>query len=123
MVAPAAFRVALVPERDAAALTPVFREQPPPQANLARVRELMARHAGMPATISRELDSARSRLLASIPQHLTPLVTEDTAGYFTPVAGRSQDILDSSNVLGLPATVFGSQHEDITILSSLSFLA
>ena len=119
---PRLFGVALVPERDAATLTPVFRTQPPPQSNLARARELMAQHAEMPANISRELAAGRSRLLASIPQHVTPLATTDAPGYFTPVAGRWQDILDGSNELGLPATVFGSQREDITILSSLTFL-
>lgn len=119
---PRLFGVALIPERDAAALTPVFRTQPPPQSSLARARELMAQHAEMPANISRELDAARSRLLSSIPPHLTPLAMADSPGYFTPVAGRWQDILDGTNVLGLPATVFGSQREDITILSSLSFL-
>ena len=119
---PRLFGVALVPECDAAALAPVFRTQPPPQSNLARARELMARHAEMPATISRELDSARSRLLASVPQHLSPLPAADAPGYFTPVAGRWQNILEVSNVLGLPATVFGSRCENITILSSLSFL-
>ncbi|MEO8351704.1 MAG: aspartate aminotransferase, partial [Chthoniobacteraceae bacterium] len=119
---PRLFGVALVAECDAAALTPAFRTQPPPQSNLARARELMAQHCGMPVTISRELDAARSRLLASISQHLTSLATADAPGYFTPVAGRWQDILDGSKALGLPATVFGSQREDITILSSLSFL-
>lgn len=118
---PRLFGVALVPERDAAALAPVFRTQPPPQSNLARARELMAQHTGMPATISRELDLARPRLLSSIPQHVTPLTMADAPGYFTPVAGRWQDILNGSNVLGLPATVFGSRCEDITVLSSLSF--
>lgn len=119
---PRLFGVALVPARDAAALAPVFRAQPPPQPNLARARELIAGHAGLPATISRELDSAQRRFLARIPRHLTPLTAADAPGYFTPVAGHWKDILVGSNVLGLPATVFGSECEDITIFSSLSFL-
>jgi len=118
---PRLFGVALVPESDTAALAPVFRAQPPPQSNLARARELMAQQPGMPASIARELDLAQSRLLSTIPQDLTPPTTADAPGYFTPVAGRWQDILDGGNVLGLPATVFGSKCEDITILSSLSF--
>jgi len=40
-----------------------------------------------------------------------------------PVTGCWSDLLENFNVLGLPATVFGSPHEDLTILSSLSFLA
>lgn len=119
---PRLFGVALVPESDAAALTPVFRAQSPPQSNLARARELMAQHSELPVDISRELDLARSRLLSSTPQDLTPLHTEDAPGYFTPVTGRWQDILENRNVLGLPATVFGSEYKDITILSSLRFL-
>jgi len=187
---PRLFGFALVPESDAADLALVFRAQPPPQSNLARARELMASHAGMPATIARELGVARNRLLSAISQHpagltrmepsllirfvdkigghseaasggsknpvasqirdsstalhsaqndpektgetsYAPLALElpgnrictEPIGYFLPVAGRWRDILDDAKVLGLPASVFGSQCKDITILSSLSFLA
>lgn len=119
---PRLFGVALVPDCDAAALAPAFRAQPPPQPHLSFARELMAAHAGLPAIVSRELDSARSRLLSGIPQLLTSLAVVDAPGYFTPVAGGWQEILDGSGILGLPASVFGSPRQNITILSSLNFL-
>lgn len=120
---PRLFGVALVPEQDTAILAPLFREQTPPQSNLARARELMASHAGMPEKISRELADSKARMRSAIPPHIVPITHTDAPGYFVPVAGKWREILDSTNVLGIPASVFGSQCEDITILSSLGFLA
>lgn len=120
---PRLFGVALVPEQDSAILAPVFRAQPPSQPNLARARELMASHAGMPEKISLELAAAKERLHSAIPPHLVPITGTDAPGYFVPLAGKWRELLDSTNVLGIPASAFGSQCEDITILSSLGFLA
>jgi hypothetical protein len=119
---PRLFGIALVPECDAATLTPVFRGHSPPQINLARARELLANHADMPANIAGDLGIARGRMLATIPNNLVCLSASDAPGYFTPVSGSWKDIVENLHILGLPATVFGSEREDITILSSLPFL-
>jgi hypothetical protein len=121
-LSPRIFGVALVPEHDAGALTPVFREQPPGQANLSRARELLCGHPGLPATVARELASARQRLLSVLPDQCSSVTRVDGHGYFHAVAGNWSDLLETTNLLGLPATVFGSAQEEITILSSLNFV-
>jgi hypothetical protein len=120
---PRLFGVALVPGSDADILAPVFCAHPPAQTNLARARELMAAFSAMPRTIAGELEIARSRLTQIIPGEVKPLAHGDAPGYFLPVAGRWNEILEKNHILGLPAATFGSTRMDITILSSLSFLA
>ncbi len=121
---PRLFGVSFVPEADFAALSPVFRLRPPPQANLARARQLMQEHAGLPAVIARDLAAARGRLRDAVPEAIAlDASTEDAPGYFAPIEGAWQSIFERTNVLGLPASVFGSARPDLTILSSLSFVA
>ena len=110
---PRLFGIALVPEGDAAALTPVFRESPPPQWNLARARECLGTYTTTPAAIAEALREASTRM---------PLAASSAAaGYFQPVLQNWQELLAARNILGIPASVFGSRRDDITILSSLSF--
>lgn len=117
---PRLFGVAFVPEPDFAALAPAFRE-PPPQANLARARHLLTRHRATPATVAEALATAHQKLAATLPQSIPLPAHADTPGYFFPVAAPWQTLLDRHGILGLPASVFGSSHEDMTILSSLTF--
>lgn len=119
---PRLFGVALVPERDASALSPVFRAHPPPQPNLIRARKLLACHADMPAAVAREITAARGRLMAVLPARLPSATAGEAPSYLMSIMGRWSDLLKDTNVLGLPATVFGSPREDITVLSSVSFL-
>ncbi len=118
---PRLFGIALVPECDAAALTPVFRASPPPQENLARARELLSRHAAMPAAVATILDEARQQMRAAMPRKIIVPPPADASGYFTPVAAHWSELLRTHNILGIPATAFGSACEDITILSSLAY--
>lgn len=120
---PRLFGITLAPEADASRLTPVFRDAPPLQANLARARELMGNFSKMPATIARDLTSARERLLAELPASLKTISALDANGYFVPVTGHWRDLLDTHNLLGVPATAFGSTREDITILTTLNLFA
>lgn len=120
---PRLFGVALVPDSDAPTLTPVFRAHPPSQHNLARARELIASHSCMPGDILSALSTARTDLLRALPGKVKPPPMESAPGYFTPVAAPWRRLLKDHNILGLPATVFGSRNEDITILSSLGFTA
>jgi len=120
---PRLFGVALVPEADAATLTPLFRAHPPPQQNLARARELLGRHATLPESVASEIATSRTRLFTALPAGFPAMTATDPATYFMPVMGCWSALLDTFNVLGLPASVFGSPREDITILSSLSFVA
>jgi histidinol-phosphate/aromatic aminotransferase/cobyric acid decarboxylase-like protein len=118
---PRLFGIALVPESDAKALAPTFRAQPPPQPSLARARELLSCYPEMPVAVGTEIAASRTRLRAAVPVGVCGPTSADVTGYFTPVMGRWSDLLKEANVLGLPAPVFGSSREDITILSSLNF--
>lgn len=120
---PRLFGIAVVPESDARALAPIFRAQPPPQPSLARAQGLLSCYQEMPATVGTEIAAARTRLQSAVPTGICGLTAADVTGYFTPVLGRWSDLLEEANLLGLPATVFGSSREDLTILSSLSFLS
>ena len=64
---PRLFGLTLIPGEDAAALTPVFREDPPPQENLARARDLMSLYAGMPAAVAGALHTGMTRLRDAVP--------------------------------------------------------
>ncbi len=119
---PRLFGIALVPELDTPALTPVFRGAPPPQDHLARARELMSRHQEVPGAIVRELELGCARLLAALPSDLPLAAHGNAPGYFQIVAQPWQELLEQTNILGLPASVFGSC-EEITVLSSLAFIA
>jgi histidinol-phosphate/aromatic aminotransferase/cobyric acid decarboxylase-like protein len=116
---PRLFGIALVPEQNAEALTPVFRANPPSQSSLARARVLMGQHAALPTTVGAVLNSARGGLISRLETKL-PLLSR-SEGYFFPVQGRWSELLDKVGVLGLPVSVFGSDREEMTILSSLTF--
>jgi aspartate/methionine/tyrosine aminotransferase len=118
---PRLFGITLVPEADAGALTPVFRVGPPPQKNLARARVLMNLHAGMPAAVSQALASGMARLHESLPFPVSAPHAPAAPGYFLTVPHPWRELLETHRILGLPASTFGSRHEDLTILSSLTF--
>jgi aspartate/methionine/tyrosine aminotransferase len=120
---PRLFGIALVPKRDAGTLADVFRALPPAQSNLVRARELLSHHADMPAVIAREIAASRKRLFSALPEDFPAISPVEASSYFMPIRGHWSDLLESKNVLGIPASVFGSPREDITILSSLNFVA
>ena len=120
-LSPRLFGVALVPESDAPALLPHFRENPPAQPSLVRAREFLLRYPDMPHTIACELMQANHRLNAMVPTRTTRLTGNSTPGYFIALATPWTELLERDRLLGLPAAVFGSPRNDITILSSLNF--
>jgi hypothetical protein len=77
----------------------------------------------MPQLVADALGQARERLRAAIPQEIVTRANLDSRapGYFAAIAIPGPTLLNHANVLGIPATVFGSRRDDITILSSLSF--
>jgi len=120
---PRTFGIALVPEADAAGLAPIFRDSPPSQENLACARDWLTHHSHLPAAIAAELVQARHRMLKRLPAGVPGLMLSDAAGYFVPVAGPWAELLQRAQTLGIPATVFGSPRQDITLLSTLGFVA
>ena len=119
---PRLFGVTLVPESDVAALSPAFRAQAPSQPNLARARELLACHAAMPAVVARELAVAHERMVVALPACLLAPAPDAAPGYFSVVSMGWEQLLEDHDILGMPAAVFGSTRQDLTILSSLRFL-
>lgn len=117
---PRCFGVALLPEPDAAEWMPVFRAQPPPQENLITARHLMSAHADSPAKIAQCLTAAQQRMLESVRHLQLEYLPADTTSYLIPVKRRWEDLL-TQGVLGLPASVFESHRDNLTILSTLSF--
>jgi histidinol-phosphate/aromatic aminotransferase/cobyric acid decarboxylase-like protein len=118
---PRLFGIALVPEADAEALTPLFRAHAPPQMNLARAHEMLGQHEDIPSTVGTVLEGARERLLSALPSDFPAFWHCDASGYFMPVVGHWRNLLDIHRVLGIPASVFGSSRDDITLISSLPF--
>jgi len=119
---PRLFGIALVPEQDTGVLAPSFKQHAVPQHSLARAREMLGSHAALPALIAQELRNARERLHAMLPSGVATIEPLNATGYFTPVR-CGLELLESRRLLGIPASAFGSRQEDITVLSSLSFIS
>ncbi len=119
---PRLFGVALVPPDDFAALAPVFRQAPPPESSLAEARWLMTNHQAKPEQVRAAIDVANRNLREKHPR-LFPAETDlDAVSYFHPIQKSWTALRAEDRLLGIPATIFGSKREDITILSSLSFI-
>ena len=117
---PRCFGVVLMPEQDVPVWNPVFRDKPPSQAHLATARHLMSHHSDLPGNVARSLRAAQRDLFEAIPSLPCEPMPVDPASYFVPVACRWDTLLDLG-ILGLPASVFGSPRDDLTLLSSLTF--
>lgn len=119
---PRLFGVAVVPPDDLTALAPVFRQAPPPQSSLAEARWLMSDHQQKPERVRFAIDSANRNLGAKFPQLFPSGSALEATGYFHLVHKPWAALLAEDRMLGIPATVFGSKREDITVLSSLTFI-
>lgn len=115
---PRCFGIALMPAQDEAEWMPVFREQPPPQQNLVTARHLMSSYSDLPAKIAGALTAAQLRLREAVLNLQLQMLQVNGTSYLMPVKRRWEDLLEEG-VLGIPASVFGSRSEDLTILSSL----
>lgn len=116
---PKIFGIALVHERDQPTLTPLFRERPPPSANLQNADMLLREHSTLPGDVARALERASAKLRALVPDavHLPNVAS---SSYLFPVALGHGELLDRYQVLGIPASVFGGDDE-LTVLSSLAW--
>lgn len=119
---PRLFGVAVVPSEDLAELAPVFRQAPPPQSSLAEARWLMAKHRTKPEFVGTAIDAANRNLRLKYPHVFPPGGGLEAISYFHPVQKSWAALRAEDGLLGIPATVFGSKREDITILSSLNFI-
>lgn len=115
---PRLFGVALVPEQDREKWLPTFRAADPLQENLAMARELMGEHAAMPGRVAVTLAAAGDALFYNLPVNDECCLATDAPGYLFPIRKPWHELL-AAGILGLPASVFGSDNESLTILSSL----
>ncbi len=113
------FGIALVPESDADHWRPCFQNSAPPQTNLAAARHFLARYQALPRKVAASIGEAKAILASTLPHLLGNLLKCEAPGYLFP-AKASFDALLEKNVLGIPASVFGSSRKDLTLLSSLS---
>jgi histidinol-phosphate/aromatic aminotransferase/cobyric acid decarboxylase-like protein len=118
---PRLFGVTLVPAQDIPILTPLFRAASPPQESLAAARDLMRTHADTPSRVREAIESANDRMCAALLPILpdAPL-TADAPTYLFPIPTPWERLLDHG-ILALPASTFGSDRSDLSILSSLSW--
>ena len=119
---PRLFGIALTPAHDAERWKPIFRAAALPQANLAAARHFLEHYPERPAQIADRLHQAHTSLAAILPQEILLTLLAQNAespGYFIPVE-RSFDSLLEMGVLGIPSSVFGSNRDQLTILSSLA---
>ena len=119
---PRLFGVALVPECDRERWLPVFRSAAPPQQNLAMARELLAEHFDLPQRVAVTLGATGDALFHNLPVSRDQRLATDAPGYLFPVKVAHGELLEKG-VLGMPASVFGSDRNDLTVLSSLSLVA
>lgn len=118
---PRLFGIALVPETDAEALTPVFRTASPPQEHLAQARYLMREHAAMPGAVRQALVQAEEQLIKALPEIMSRALPAEPPAYLFPVRITFDELLER-DVLGIPASVFGSSRTDLCFISSLPFI-
>jgi Aminotransferase class I and II len=116
---PRLFGIALVPPDDGLRFTAAFRESPPSQENLAHARECLGAHAETPQAVAEALRDGMARMLADSQVCAAPKGGSDS--YFLPIAVNWRTLLSEHDTVALPASVFGSARDDISILSSLTF--
>lgn len=119
-LSPRLFGVMLVPDQDVATWLPILRSNAPPQSHLSRAQHLMDKHGDMPSQVINSLAQSVQRMFTALPFGRDQCQASDAEGYFFPIH-RSWESLFEDQVLGLPASVFGSDQSDLTILTSLAF--
>jgi aspartate/methionine/tyrosine aminotransferase len=122
---PKVFGVALVPEADQQLFTEIFRANSPTQEQLATARYLQKHHLRLPVQVLTDLQQRRERMLKQLPTTFEPRwqLPDRTwhTGYLFAIEHSASELLAQHHMLAIPATVFGSQRTNCSIISSLSF--
>jgi histidinol-phosphate/aromatic aminotransferase/cobyric acid decarboxylase-like protein len=116
--------IALVPESDVDALTPIFRDNSPPFDHLSKAGALFDDHQALPGTVSALIAQRTACFFARIPSKIAPLcvypLTAQAPGYFVLVNADPAQLLERHRLLTLPLTVFGSRFTDYSVVSTLT---
>lgn len=119
---PKLFGIALVPPSDVDFLKEIFRDNPPPQINLFTAENLLANFEDSPERIRRELSKAKDTMSFRIDSDISSeLIAAKSEGYLISINRSWEGLLEQSNVLAIPVSVFGSRNQDHAILSALNF--
>lgn len=112
------FGIALVPERDRESLQDIFRALQPRQDQLFLARELMTRFHDFPVRLANELAQRRTTLMHRLTG--AGVASRPAAnGYLIAIEADATTLLEAHRVLALPASVFGSARQDLSIASAL----
>ncbi len=121
---PQVFGVALVPETDLDDFTAVFRENSPSQVNLLKARQLLDHHAFCPKQVAAALATRREQLLTRLPEQVRSQILQprdaESAGYLIAIRAPQRQLLEQHHLLTIPLSVFGSSHQDCSVLSTLT---
>jgi len=113
------FGMVLVPERDRESLQDIFRDLQPAQRQLFLARELMMRFRDFPTRLAHELARRRATLVERLAE--AGVASRSAAqGYLVAIEASATALLAHHRVLALPASVFGSPRQDLSIASALT---
>ncbi|WP_035058549.1 hypothetical protein [Andreprevotia chitinilytica] len=123
-LSPETFGVALVGE-DCAGFGADFREDPPSATQLWFAQQFLSAEAGCPAQVVDALHARACRLTERLPEAIRDSRLIEFADcapgcYFFPVPFSAEQLLNEHRLLAIPASAFGSQDWNGSILTSLS---
>lgn len=117
---PLVLGAALVPEPDADALGPSFRDDAPAQSDLLKARVLLHEHSRLPDLLRQVLERKESAAREKMAARGVALEFQGCPGYLTTVASPWEELRQRHGILAIPASVFGSSRGDLSILSTLA---
>ncbi len=110
----------LVPEKDAQRYA-FFKNLPPNAEKLALAQSLLTEASAVPQALEAQLERLRATFFKVL-GYKGIEVPAISRGYLLPVHQSVEILLNTHGMLVLPASVFGSSHEDWSILSTLPAL-
>ena len=120
---PQVFGIALVPEVDWERFAPVFRMNSMAQENLQEAAWLLTDRRCLPDAVAAELKQMWIRLLEKLRPEIATIVAQrvdgEVSSYLVAVPWGAEELRAKEGILSIPATVFGSTHQDWSILSML----
>jgi len=119
-LSPRSFGVAFVPSSDLEALRGIFQKDAPSQEGQALARLCFCTFKDLPDQIGGIIERGRNRVKSLLPREIKSVEPSGGTGYFIVVQAGWRELLETHGVLGLPASVFGSTDQNLTVLSCLN---
>lgn len=123
-LSPLVFGVALVPDRDIEQYAATFRQNSPTQENLLKARCLLRDYSRCPQAVAQTLLERREKAIELLPSDVRSAIllfpNAEPEGYLMSVRFKPAELLSRHSLLAIPLTVFGSDREDCSVLSTLN---